>query len=162
MGVVNEVIHRASAEATVKARMEKLIAFNVETFERAATYDNIIMIGGYAAFFTVWTGVTPHIGRAPVLWAGGLICVSLALYVFWHIYQMSARYRAQRRFAAVIEQNDVSTFDRQWHDAEIAYKRDMSIVLSRWLFVFVPSVVTGLAAAVVLSGAIWSGIASSG
>lgn len=131
--------------------MQRLIVLNGEIFEKAAAYDNVIMIAGFAAFYTTWSGAAEHLERAVVLWSGTLITLSLALYVCWHIYNMVIRQRGQRRFAQAIQTaTDPLKFESAWTKAEVAYRKDTTIMLGRWLFVFAPCVVTGLAAAVVL------------
>ena len=111
--------------------MQKLILINGEIFEKAAAYDNVIMIGGFAAFYATWSGAVSLLERWAVLWSGALISVSLTLYICWHIYSMVVRQIGQRRFATVIQTStDPIAFEAAWQKAELQLRKDNAVMLS--------------------------------
>ena len=57
-------------------------------FDSSVAYNQIIVLGGYAAFFGVWSAVAEDIPREVLLGSGALILVSLIVYVSWTVVGM--------------------------------------------------------------------------
>jgi len=51
-------------------------------YTKAATYTNLIMIGGYAAFFTLWNFTKLYLGVVETLIAALLMIISATIFVF--------------------------------------------------------------------------------
>ena len=54
----------------------------------AASYTNLILIGGYAAFFTMWSSVKEDLSRGYMLWAALLMTVSVSLFLLFEVLKM--------------------------------------------------------------------------
>lgn len=151
--------HAPARIEDAQRRMDMMVALNADIFEKAAAYDSAIMIGGFAAFFALWSGVAEHLGKTIVLVSGVLMMVSVLLYVIWHIYRMLVHQRAQRRYAAIVEANlQPAAFEAQWEAARVIAKRESVILLSHWPFIYWPCVATGIGAAAVLAAGSFSSL----
>lgn len=142
--------HHLTGVADAKRRMDMTIALNADVYDKAASYDGFILIGGFAAFFTLWSGVAQHLERQTVLVSGGLMMIAILLYVAWHIYRMLMQ-RAQMRYAQIVsEMLEPEEFERRWAVARNAAKREFIIMQGHWPYIYWPCVAAGVSAALVL------------
>jgi hypothetical protein len=143
--------HHLTGVSDAKRRMDMTIALNADVYDKAAHYDSVILIGGFAAFFALWSGVTPHLPKAIVLWSGGLMLVSVLLYIAWHIYRMLTQQAAQMRYAKIVaEPLEPAEFEVRWETARNEAKRAFTRMQSHWPYIYWPCVATGIAAALIL------------
>jgi hypothetical protein len=63
----------AAQEAHQKDVRDKLIELSGKTFSTAAAYDNAVMLGGYVAFFALWSGTQANLSAACRLVTAGLL-----------------------------------------------------------------------------------------
>jgi len=72
---------------------EKIIETQIKivtaSYDRAAAYNNVIIIAGYAVFFGLWSVTKVYLSKDQALWAALLACISLATFVFFQVYQMA-------------------------------------------------------------------------
>jgi hypothetical protein len=150
--------HHLTGVADAKRRMDMTIALNADVFDKAAAYDGVILIGGFAAFFTLWSGMAAHLGKTTVLASGGLMLVSVLLYIAWHIYRMLTQQHAQMRYAKIVSEHlDPAVFEARWEDARNATKREFIRMQSHWPYIYWPCVATGVTAALILGFGAFAG-----
>lgn len=143
--------HHLTGVADARRRMDMTIALNADVFDKAAAYDGFILIGGFAAFFTLWSGVAQHLERQTVLLSGFLMMISVLLYVAWHIYRMLTQQHAQIRYAKIVsEALEPEEFELRWAEARNAAKREFTIMQGHWPYIYWPCVAAGVSAALVL------------
>lgn len=58
-------------------------------YDKAASYLNIVTLGGYAAFFALWTLLGPDISTSQKFWSGFLIGLSVVLFVGFEISKVA-------------------------------------------------------------------------
>ena len=68
-----------------KQRIEEQIAVNAAVFEKANAYMNIMILAGYAGFFTIWSFTNDLLGDLTRISTALLVGVSLIFYVFWEV-----------------------------------------------------------------------------
>lgn len=57
-------------------------------FDKAATYTNLIIVAGYAAFFTIWSHTKAFMTRKEMISAALCISISCLLFIIWEITKM--------------------------------------------------------------------------
>ena len=86
---------RAANEEAQRKQAEKLkehyVEYHSSLYSTAATYDNAVILGGFAAFFALWAGTADDIPRLARLITVALMGVSLMLYMAVTIGQMLHR-----------------------------------------------------------------------
>jgi heme exporter protein D len=129
-----------------------LAEFQSRIFDTSTAYNQLIAIGGYAAFFAVWSAVAKEIDRIVLLISGGLIVVSLLVYVTWTVVNM---YRVQSANMATL-----GTFAKgpegfeERYKAAVADGHGKNAKLAKfWLPVVWLAGMSGFGAAALLGGA---------
>jgi hypothetical protein len=77
-------------EASVQQRayFNNVAVYQGKVLDASATYNQIIVLGGYAALFAVWSAVATDIPKWSRLVAGGFIMISVIVYVGWAVANM--------------------------------------------------------------------------
>lgn len=57
-------------------------------YDRANTYNSIILVIGYAGFFGLWSLIRDYVTPYQALWSALLISISLVALIFFEIYKM--------------------------------------------------------------------------
>lgn len=74
-------------EAAKKAR-EAMIEIVTRTFDRATAYTNLIMLGGYAGAFTIWSFTRGDLPKTARILVAVLLGISLCAFVFFETFKM--------------------------------------------------------------------------
>ena len=91
-------------------------------YDRSHTYNTIILVIGYAGFFSIWSLVKDHISPAQVLWAALLISISLTALIFFETYKMIFTSRLIFKWnKELIEVKPGETYDfaERWADFKV-------------------------------------------
>ncbi len=132
--------------------LDRVVAANAATFKGAQDYTNFIIVGGYAAFFALWSGMAKDI---PALWrlgSGTCIGLSLILFIGWELFGIRHRMKSGTRFADVLKiEGYPEDFEDRWDKVVAQNGRDSFWYLRIWPWVFAPAVVLGLTGAVMLT-----------
>jgi hypothetical protein len=121
-------------------------------FDASTAYNQLIVIGGYAAFFGVWSGFSKDLDRTVVLSSGALILISLTVYVSWTVFGMFQLGRRNIEAMASFGQG-VDGFEERIQAVEVAAQQRSAIMFKFWRPVVLISGLTGFAAAALLGGA---------
>ncbi len=85
-------LQRLFLEARQKEEQEKKIEVMIRIlsalYDKAATYTNLVIIAGYAAFFTVWSIMKEQLSEREMLVSAFCITFSLIFFVFWETLKM--------------------------------------------------------------------------
>ncbi len=138
-----------AATQEVHAAIKLYRDFIADLFDKATTYNKIIVGAGYAGFFTAWVGtkelLTPFLRVLSV----ALVLVSLFLYVFFEVFQML--------FISItlVQANKTAYTDPSKFTDEIKkYKRKQGErgkwFIRIWSVVYWPTLVTAFAGGLVL------------
>lgn len=142
-------------DADREARLDRLLNRYSEAINRGKEYTNVIILGGYAAFFALWSTVAGDIGPAARCMAGGLLSVSALVFISWEVLQMYVHAQERSDFAAIIDFKGPypSDFDRKWSALQAREYRRLAGLQKWWLTVLTISVATGLPGGAILAGA---------
>jgi hypothetical protein len=123
-----------------------------EVYGYAATYDNAIVLAGYAAFFGLWAGVNQDVTVECRDITAALIGVSLICYILWHIVQMLHRQAHELAKAGAFElhERDPVTLFRELDKLKEKWNRDWVKLLRLWNPLFLASIGFGFGGALVL------------
>jgi len=135
--------------------------FQSRLFDASTAYNQLIVIGGYGAFFAVWSAFASHISRVVLLLSGMLMTISLVVYVTWTVVNM---YRLQGSNIAASETfgEGVEGFEERYQAAIASGHGKSAELLRYWKPVVWLAGLTGLGAALLLGGAAFVGIATAG
>lgn len=78
----------AETREKLRAFYEALGSYHSRLLEASSGYNQIVVLGGYAGFFTIWAATSTDLPRWLVLLTGGLIGSSLIVYVGWTVANM--------------------------------------------------------------------------
>ncbi|MFG1206644.1 hypothetical protein V5F79_09445 [Xanthobacter flavus] len=85
-------INRQDAERQAKQKQRETIEAIVEIqgklHERAAAYMNLMLLGGYAGAFTIWSNTANNLSDKANIAVGLSLGISISVYVFFEIYKM--------------------------------------------------------------------------
>lgn len=147
-----EAVELANIQAALE--QEKAVQhFNlaVATYQKGREYTNFIIVAGYAAFFALWTDVAKDIDRESRLLSGGLLGLSLVLFIAWEIVKMATNAREGRLLSEAIwgasSRDDLANRSR---NAERQINAADMFVHDLWPAIFIPTVLSGLVGALVL------------
>lgn len=89
---LQDMIRQAAEKQQIEVG-EKIIETQIKivtaSYDKAAAYNNVIIVAGYAAFFGLWSITKVYFSRDLAVWAALLMCISLATYAFFQVYQMA-------------------------------------------------------------------------
>lgn len=81
-------IRQREREAAAGKMLEAVSKLVTTTYERSVAYTNVVMIGGYAAFFALWSATKPVLSGRLALAAALMMTVSAAVFVFFEVVKM--------------------------------------------------------------------------
>lgn len=133
-------------------RIEIMIKVMSALYDKAVAYTNIIILAGYAAFFTVWSTMKAKMSHKEMLVAAFCITFSLVFFVFWEVTKMIVNSKSLTGLLNV-PKAPPQEFDQRLAEQQKADQRLNIRLLRFWIVILVLTVVPGLVAAVVL---LWS------
>jgi hypothetical protein len=164
MGNLREAIELAASKAQEehqKVVRDRIITLNSQVFGAAATYDQVIVLAGYAAFFALWSGVAKDVSHTLRLAAVALMGISLMLYIAWTVMQMITRQRYEYERAALFAfAQDAPRFNQAWVETDARAGSAQMKLLRWWPWIFVPSLALGVIAGAVLTYSALAGLFS--
>jgi uncharacterized membrane protein (DUF2068 family) len=103
---LNDPIRLAAQQQQEKAVndiVETQIKIVSATFDKAVAYTNVIVIGGYAAFFGLWSLTKQYMTAMQARWAALLMLLSASTFVFFEVYKMIVTTKALHDRAKLLE-----------------------------------------------------------
>jgi len=121
-------------------------------YTNALNYTNIIILGAYAAYFTVWSNVSDMISTRWLLLSCLLMIVSVTGFVLFEVYKMIYTSRLiMKRLAAASSETDPRMKLAAVEQANIEHVKIFGKI---WYFVLIVTIPTGLISAGILLAAI--------
>jgi len=140
--------------------LEKYIANQkeiiVSSYEQAKSYSNIIMFGGYAGLFAIWSFTKDDLEKWQSLTVGLLTAISILIFVLFELISTWLRGKqANSLMVQLKEAEELHKFPEEYGKSEQAMAaKHMKI----WPYFFFGSVITGVGAAVILVYSFISGL----
>lgn len=153
---VNEDIYRLKEDVQqmkndqlVDKQIDAMIQLNEKLMSNSSNYTNLIMVAGYAGFFAFWSTLTGKIPAMLFSACGLLITLSLTLFIGWEIIKMFWSAKHMRRTQAILAQSRRPATVADYEKAIQQFNVEAHKV---WMMFLIPSVITGVLAAVMLVG----------
>lgn len=138
-----------------KSEIEAMKEVNDAQYDASARYVSVIIVAGYAAFFTMWGSVKENLPRPCILWSGLLMIISIILFVGFEVIKMIFTAISHQRILRAAQEAHRSPTPSVIKDVVNQQSRQF---LRLWKFVLVPTVVTGFGSAGILVWAFISGL----
>lgn len=139
-----------------KDRSEKALDWAVSVqaalFDKASTYNNVVLTLGYAGFFAIWSMVSAHLEKTENAFIGASLGLSLLLFICWTLLN-SFLFTLNIRHYALIAGTEFDTYEDELEahkKAEDKVNRAVLRLQRFWPLVFALTVITGLAPGLVL------------
>lgn len=145
----------------LRAFYELLAAYHARLLEASSGYNQIVVLGGYAGFFTVWAATAPDLPRWLVLLTGGLMSISLAIYVGWTVTGMVMLRNHTQRMMNEIGKG-IEGFLERVEAAEAKSIAASSKLMRFWKPVLWAAGAPALVASLLLAGAVFWSVACGG
>jgi hypothetical protein len=143
----------ADFDPLTKKRMAAAKKLMAKGHTYTMAYTTLVTSAGYAGFFTTWAFTKDLLSPRLVLWSGALITVSLMTFVGFELYRGYHMSRSLWRLASLAEAEDEETFQRRAAE-NFKANQGMNVRMQRtWTWCWWGSVVTGLAAGLLLLAA---------
>ena len=127
-----------------EAQLELMTA----AFNKGKAYFNMVIVGGYAAFFALWSFVGDLLSDVQRLWSALLIALSIIFFIVWEITQMFSYSRTLLSLAKLVE--SPQTFAARIHEHNRNEKQSGTKLALIWIVVFWVTVITAFAGAGIL------------
>lgn len=136
-------------DAEAQRVKELLLEMQAAAFGHAAAYTSVIMFGGYASLFGIWSLTKDYMDRTTAYRVGLLLGVSVLTFVLFEIFGMLSR------TAHLWRMRDLLTRERSAADFIAEHKRlsmnarssIQMVTIPVWVIAFTISILSGLGAA---------------
>jgi len=68
---------------------ETVIDIESKLFDKSSAYNNLIMVGGYAATFALWSQTKFYLPEWATLTTALLLCLSITVFIAFQVYKMA-------------------------------------------------------------------------
>jgi len=158
--------YRKQQELQAKITADKISDFYTKIvgaqFDKSVAYTNLIVIGGYATFFALWSQVKDHLAPLYELLSASSILISGTSFVFFEVYKMAFTAKLLRKQSDILRDESIRNkpdeilkrfeqYENAAHQASIGFGRI-------WLASFWVSVTFALLAICILFGGLISGL----
>lgn len=155
---LQEVIRQAAEKQQIEVG-EKIIETQIKivtaSYDKAAAYNNVIIVAGYAAFFGLWSLTKGYLSKDLAVWAALLMCISLATFVFFQVYQMAfVSHGLHKKYLSLqdkLKGKSAQAILAELKALEDESKRALVRFLPAWRIHLLIAVATGLSAFLVLA-----------
>lgn len=118
-------------------------------YDKSASYLNIVTLGGYAAFFALWSLLGQDVSISQKFWSGLLIGISVVLFVGFEIAKVAILYVRLLKLRGVARASP-DTLQQRFSDFTAAQAATTRAGIGIWLIIFPVTVATGLGGAAFL------------
>ncbi len=132
-----------------KERMDQIVKGQVQIFEKAQAYTNVIIAAGYAGSLALWNFAKPNMTPRGVAWTVLLIGISLVAFVTWEITLMIYRATAMAAFGKAVRKQPTDFFRLlDEYNAEQQQRAAKNYIL--WKVTLAPTILMGYAGALLI------------
>lgn len=101
-----------------------IVEIQSQLFDKASTYSNLIMVGGYAGAFTVWGNVKAQLPANANMSVALCLGVSLSIFIFYQVFKMAAHVRHFRKVRALLsEELSLPDFFQKYNDLDLQSRK---------------------------------------
>jgi hypothetical protein len=129
---------------------EATASYQSRMLEASSGYNQVVVLAGYAGFFTLWSAVRDDVHHSLLLISGGLMALSLIVYVAWTVASMVLSRNSMQRLLNEIAKGPEGYLARV-QAAEAKNVGDANAYMRFWKPVLWSSGVPALLAALLLT-----------
>jgi hypothetical protein len=148
------LLEQQQQERVAKDIIEMHIKILSASYDKAVTYTNVIIIGGYASFFGLWSLSKPYLSAVQARWAALIMLLSVSTFVFFEVYKMMVTTREQHNYAQILKNPEARTNPNVWlarlQEYEQNCKRQNITFIRIWGINVIVAVVTAAVAVGIL------------
>lgn len=93
----------AEAEHMAKTLIDMQVKILSATYDKSIAYTNLIIFGGYAFYFALWSHLNGHLTPKQELWSGLVMSVSAGLFVFYEVFKMYSNSDFLEKYRAILQ-----------------------------------------------------------
>lgn len=154
-------LKKAAEARDAKLVKELLIDVQSAAYNHAAAYTTVVIFGGYAALFTIWSYTKDHLTERTTYWVALLLGISVLTFVFFEVFKMLliSREIMKMRKLIVKEHPPSALLAERERLAHSTNKLVQRVVVPIWIVALVVTILTGGGAAILLLSAFASSLA---
>jgi len=103
------LLEQQQQERVAKDIIESHVKILSAGYDKAVTYTNVIVIGGYASFFGLWSLSKPYLSAFQARWAAPIMLLSVTTFVLFEVYKMTVTTREQHSYAQILHNPEAQT-----------------------------------------------------
>jgi hypothetical protein len=134
-------------EATEKQK-DRIVEIQSKLFDKASAYTNLILIGGYAGSFTIWSATKAQLTPRANITTALLLGASLTVFILFEVYKMTHNALHIRRVAAALATATSSkdfldkarSIDKLSHESNLLFTRIWAVCLVASLVTALPAI----------------------
>jgi hypothetical protein len=142
-------------ESQQKTVVDGVIKLNSAIFSEAQRYTNVVLIAGYAAFFSMWSSMKDKLPTQPMLWVALLMTLSGGVFIAFEVYKMIVN-QISYGYLQKFLKKPVGTPVAEFKAALEEYQRDSELLVLKvvgvWRYVLGITLATAIGAWVILVG----------
>lgn len=154
---LSELLRQASQkerERVAKEIVDTQIKILTALYDKAIAYTNVVIIGGYASFFGMWSFTKDYLSTWQAVWSALMMSVSIVIFVSFEIVKMTftsrsllARGRAMGDPAATQDPNEILA---RLRDFDLQSQRETIRFGKFWTYTLVVTVSPAVVAIAIL------------
>jgi hypothetical protein len=143
-------LERATADRELReqtaARQKDIVELSTKTFDKAQSYTNIVIIGGYAGAFTVWSNVKASLSATANVSIAAMLLFSLTVFVAWEIASMIVRATMFSNMQGLAQPKSPDAFVAALAEYKTKQDRFSLLTMKIWPLVLIATIVPAIAA----------------
>ncbi len=157
--VAKQVVEIIHAQRVNPARtIDNQRALHAAVTEAARNYTNLVMLGGYAGLFGLWQMARPQLSSHSNALVGTGISISLMLFAGFEIYKMINEAWHSHQLESLLRSEKDFTDEERVAAWNIFVQESQRRVSRIWVWVLIPTVLTGFGSGFYLLGELISSL----
>jgi hypothetical protein len=152
---MNEMGHSLNSihnHLSSKQRIEEQVAIDAASFDKMNAYVNLIIFGGYAGFFAIWSFTNDQLPEKARIWTGLLVGISLLFFISWEVLRASLQSSSVvKAFKLSLENLEANEYQAQRSALKKKTERQTKLLINLWGRFLLLTVLPGLAGGLLLA-----------
>jgi Predicted membrane protein (DUF2127) len=158
-----EDLQRRDLQRQARENTESYVKIITALYDKGTAYTNLLLIGGYASFFALWTNTRPLITTNQARWAAILMLISASIFVIFEVYKMLQNTAHLVRYQRILQQNieneaNPAVINEAFREYDHAYNQRRNRLIIPWFISNCFAVPTALIAVSILLCGFISGL----
>lgn len=144
---MGEFLRQSELQKKKNETVETLIKVMSASYDKASTFTNVIMIGGYASFFAVWGKMYDKLSPFYMGLSGAFVTLSVLFFIFWEIHKLIFYSTNLKDFYQVTEEENPERFFDKLNKIRLEEQRKSLRQVKIWYFVLIVTIIPGVTGA---------------